>query len=793
MNIKLPVFKKNFVSCFFLLISIFYANVTLANSILKNNFFIKGTYEEAGLILKYTGVIKFFVSSETKSVNDLAFNYKLTSFSIEEVVYEGQSYRGHDLFGITFPYEVLVNMDINSQLIYKDQKQFVKELQLRGNKYEMFSLTDKEKQYFSSLNISFANLDRGFGFKFKLLETLKITKLYSNDLFVSDIIDFIQDNAIEKSKKQNEEEYTRLLTEGNIRLSENNYEQALFSFLKAKKYTATTGFVKDKIAIVDSYLNKSRSKYRWKNNNEEKAVEVSPLLSLKNDLKISASFDSFSKEKTFYKLVDKADDYITKGNYEKAIEILNQSKKYTTNKVVVNNGIVVIEDEIKKGGLKNKVKRSGSEQARIDKERKEKEALFADYKEYSEARKLKKKDIVDKIKKDEILKKTKLKGISPKGKVSNNEKSYSDLLKLGGDYLTKKEFVKSQKAYQEARKKTTNKAAIDKILIAVNKLAAKEKKKTAKKSVPSNLVNRNLKEKSKFKKEKRVSKTENGSFNSKSDEIVVLEATNTSNTDELEKKKKQTTKRVKKVRQKKSEVVSGIKTTREREGNIASVRKNKIEFIASTDVIHAEKKKSRKKRNLLSLRKGFIKYRRDEQAVVDSHDDILIPFGKYKIMYYRAGFARIKLQDSIALKTVECTGKNEEYSWSARVYQNPWFETVINDEGEYVDDMLKKVEIYVVDNVSLLPYEDLSNEIIEAYKDPNPYLGTTRISAHNLWNRKHSDEPEVIKRRAEIARFKAASKLEAYQGADGCREKVANSVREIYEYYEKNGYEVILK
>ncbi|WP_010521536.1 hypothetical protein [Aquimarina agarivorans] len=161
-------------------------------------------------------------------------------------------------------------------------------------------------------------------------------------------------------------------------------------------------------------------------------------------------------------------------------------------------------------------------------------------------------------------------------------------------------------------------------------------------------------------------------------------------------------------------------------------------------------------------------------------------------MYYRAGFARIKIKDSIPLKTVECTGRNEEYSWSARIYQNPWFETVINDEVEYVDDVVKKVEVYVVDNVSLLPYEELSKEIIKAYKDPNPYVGTTRISAHNLWNRKHAYEPEVIRRREEIARFKQASKFEAYQGADDCREKVANSVKEVYDYYKEKGYEVIL-
>lgn len=769
----------------------------MGNSILKNNFFIKGTYEEAGLTIKYTGVLKFFISSETKGIDDLAFNYKLTSFSIVEVVYDGKNYRGHDLFGITFPYETLVNMDIKSRLTYKGQKQFKKELQLRANKYEMFSLTDQEKQYFKSLNISFADLDKGFGFKFKLLKTLKIEKLYDNDLFVSEIIDRILNNTIEKSKKLNEQEYIRLLTEGNIRLSENNYEQALFSFLKAKKYASTTDFVDDKIDIVDSYLNRSRSKYRWKNQNEEKAIEIDPLLGLKTDLKINASFDSFSKEKAYYKLVDKADEYLEKGNYNKAIETLSQSKKYTNNKVFVNKAITIIKDKSKEGGREKRSRLSITEQSRIDKERKEKEALFADYKKYSESRKSKEKEkekeIVAVGKKNKVLEKEEPKKVRSKNKITPQEQTYGDLLKQGSDYLKNKEYIKSQRAYQEARKKTTGKAAIDKILVVVDKLAEAERREVIQKSVIKNKENVNTKGISETKKNKAVSKREekaekkNRSSVQKSNEKVVAEV---SNREKVENKKRNRSK--KRSKAKSLEVIDTNKIAITTEKEVSS-SKFQNEIVESGDIVYAEKVKPKKKTSLLSLRKGFIKYKRDEQAVVDSHDDILIPFGKYKIMYYRAGFARIRLKDSIALKTVECAGSNEEYSWSARVYQNPWFETVINEEGEYVDEMLKKVEVYVVDNVSLLPYEELSDEIIAAYKDPNPYVGTTRISAHNLWNRKHSDEPEVIKRRAEITRFKAASKLEAYQGADGCREKVAVSVKEVYDYYEKLGYEVILK
>ncbi|WP_010179155.1 hypothetical protein, partial [Aquimarina agarilytica] len=776
MNIKLPVFKKNVVFCVLLFCSVFLSHAALANTILKNNFFIKGSYEEAGLKIKYTGVLKFFMSSETRKIEDIAFNYKLASFYIEEVTYKGKIYRGHDLFGVTFPYETLVNLDISSLLTYKGKKEFKRELALRSNKYEMFSLTNDEKEKFKSLHVSYEDLDKGLGFKFKLLETVKITKLFEDDLFVSGIIDQISNNEVERSKKENENEYVRLLTEGNIRLSENNYEQALFSFLKAKKYASDDTFVNDKIDIVDSYLNRSRSKFRWKNRNEETAVALDPLVILKNELKINASFDSFSKEKAFYKLVDKADNHIAKGDYDKAINELNQSKKYTNNKIFVNNGIAIIKDKIKEQGGKKPSGLSLSEQARKEKERKEKEALFKDYKKYSAARKSKSGYKTEELKKDQ---------------------SYADLLKQGGQYLKNKEYAKSQQAYREARKKTKDKSAVDRILTSIDKLAEAEQQKQQGTTV---IVNNNEKAELNTQKNKKVKKqkeTKDGYVSkkksenvggtkvkkpkkAKEDKSIVAEKTNS---DLIQNKKKSIsnetngfdTSVAQKNRGKNRErdrAKKGNKTTTVVNKKEEPIKIRAIDTIESNTIAYAEKKKKNKKRGqLLSFRKGFIKYKRDEQAVVDSHDAILIPFGKYKIMYYRAGFARIKLKDSIALKTVECAAKNEEYSWSARVYQNPWFETVINDEGEYVDEVLKKVEIYVVDNVSLLPYEELSDKIIEAYKDPNPYEGTGRISAHNLWNRKHSDEPEVIKRRADIARYKQASKLEAYQGADRCREK----------------------
>ncbi|WP_029489654.1 hypothetical protein [Aquimarina agarivorans] len=472
MKIKIQLNIKKFAFFLTIMCSFLLTTTVFANTVIKNNFFIKGNYEEAGLSIKYTGIVKFFVSSETKKIDDLAFNYKLASFYIEEVTYEGKTYRGHDLFGISFPYESLVNIEIDSKLTYKNQSNFEKELLLRSNKYEMFLLSDADKQKLKSLNVTFAEIDKGLGFKFKILKTLKITKLFENDLFVLEIIDRITNNTSEKSQKDNEEEYLRLLTEGNIRLSENNYEQALFSFLKAKKYSSNTDFVEDKIEIVDSYLNRSRSKFRWKNKNQEKAVTIDPILNLKNDLKINASFDSFNKEKSYYKLIDKANKYIIEGNYKKAITELNQSKKYTNNKVLVNKGIAIINDKIKKGGSSKPNKLSISEQSRKEKEKKEKEALFADYKQFSETRKSKKITTDKKITNNSNKKKIRTKVAQDEANLS-----YGDLLRKGGEYLKNGEYVASQKTYKEARKKAADKSAIDRILVSVNKLADAEKRR----------------------------------------------------------------------------------------------------------------------------------------------------------------------------------------------------------------------------------------------------------------------------------------------------------------------------
>lgn len=206
-----------------------------------------------------------------------------------------------------------------------------------------------------------------------------------------------------------------------------------------------------------------------------------------------------------------------------------------------------------------------------------------------------------------------------------------------------------------------------------------------------------------------------------------------------------------------------------------------------------QSKKTEKSKTLLVSKKGFIKYKRDEQAVVDSDGEILIPYGKYAILRYRSGFARVKIKDEVELKNIVCTNKNEEYVWSARIYENPWVETVIDKNGNYVDELYKKVEIYVVDNVNYRPKEELSKELLDNYKDPNPFNGLTQVSAFNLWNRENSNNPDVIEKRKEIERLKDISKNEAFKGATECRKQVSPKLESVVNYYKNLGYQVFLK
>ena len=196
---------------------------------------------------------------------------------------------------------------------------------------------------------------------------------------------------------------------------------------------------------------------------------------------------------------------------------------------------------------------------------------------------------------------------------------------------------------------------------------------------------------------------------------------------------------------------------------------------------------------LIKTAKGYIKYKRDEESVEDSQGNTLIPYGKYKIIRYKAGFAQVKLTDDVVLKNIVCTNKNNEYTWSARIYENPWLETVIDKEVNYVKALEKKVEIYIVDNINYRPFNELPRALVENYQDPNPYEGTQQITAFNLWNRDNANKPWVKQRRKEIEKAKRLSKNDAYKGVDICRSEVSERFEEVYNYYKNMGYEVILR
>lgn len=205
------------------------------------------------------------------------------------------------------------------------------------------------------------------------------------------------------------------------------------------------------------------------------------------------------------------------------------------------------------------------------------------------------------------------------------------------------------------------------------------------------------------------------------------------------------------------------------------------------------KEPSNENYEVIRTKKGYIKYKKDEQAVVDIQGNILIPYGKHEIIRYKAGFARIKVKDDVEIKNIVCINKNEEYNWSARIYENPWKETVIDKNGSYVDKITKKVEIYIVDNVTNIPNYKLSAELLKSYEDPNPFKGTQQISASNLWNRNNSNKPSVIETREKIKRLKQVSKDNAFQGAEECRNQVSKRFEEVFDYYQKMDYEIILK
>ena len=461
-------------------------------------------------------------------------------------------------------------------------------------------------------------------------------------------------------------------------------------------------YITSKINVVEGYLTNKSTKYRWGNPATKKAVSATQKKNLNSRIDFDADFISVANKKKYLDLDTAAKNFLIKNEYDKAIEKYTEAKKYTTNTKVVDQKIAIA------GKFKSKATNLDSNlPSNKRKSRKNKKAKF-------------KTNATNGVVESENN--IKASNIFQTIKIDPNA-SYSSLLKKGREFSNKKEYIKSKAYFEAARAKTSNKKAIDEILVSVNKLAKIEE--VAKGNI---LKNDNLNQETEI-------------------------ATHTSSSSP--KTKVGSTKKV-------------------------NLLEEKAEILKAT---FGEG----------DYRKGFIKYKRDEQAVLDALDRVLIPYGKYEILRYRAGFANIKMKDSVALKTIECVGKNDEYSWSARIYQNPWIETVIDKNGAFVDELNKRVEIYVVDNVSLLPWEEIPQSIKDAYKDPNQFTGTDFVSAFKLWEHENANRPDIIARRKEIQSFKDASRNEAYRGANKCKNEVARSIESVYEYYKKLGYEIVVK
>ncbi len=234
---------------------------------------------------------------------------------------------------------------------------------------------------------------------------------------------------------------------------------------------------------------------------------------------------------------------------------------------------------------------------------------------------------------------------------------------------------------------------------------------------------------------------------------------------------------------------STVKKIATQQSNIKKIVSNEPKNKVTEEI----KKPSDKNYEVIRTKKGYIKYKKDQQAVEDREGNILIPYGNYEIIRFRAGFARVKIKDAVEIKNIVCTNKNEEYNWSARIYENPWQETVIDKNGSSVDKTIKKVEIYIVDNVANIPNNELSPELLKSYEDPNPFKGTQQISAFNLWNRNNGNKPHIIETRAKIERLKKVSKDKAFEGAEACRNQVSKQFEEVFDYYQEMGYDIILK
>ena len=677
---------------FFLRLICFFIGVFTFSGInaLTNNFFIKDTFEKNGVLIKYSGVVKFQPSSVTNYETDMSLNLYLASFFIEEITYKGEKYSDRELFGHTFPKEVLSKINVEATLSFKgvpisftSNISSFEKIEYKLAEDQFLTLKKETKQ-------TKLEFEKGLGFKMKLLKTNAIEFPIDTTL----VTNFINDIATNKSFKSEEEqanEYSRLLTEGNIFLNENNYKESFASYTLAKEYAEDPIFINSKIEIVDSYLQKNRiSKYRWASK-EAKKTDVKKEVSKLKNINYESDFNSVDDKKKFSELYTEANDLFAKNKYNQAITKYNSAKKYTKNKAAINQQIKVLE----------KFKNKATITANTNKKNRAKNKKVIEDNNF------------------QLKKASKLSNsISVK---EFDGLSYSELLKKGNALLAQKEFVKSKPYFEAAKEKAVNNKAVDKILASVNKLA----KNQLKASNPSNKT---------------------GIIN---------------DTDRL----------VKQLPIKKP---------------VKAPKKEVTDLQDKAAILKAEFSEGVSKR-------GFIKFKRDEQAVLDAKNRVLIPFGKYEILRYRAGFANVRIKDSVALKSVECTGKNDEYSWSARIYQKPWIETVVDGKGEFADEFNKKVDIYVVDNVSLLPFEEVPQRVRDAYKDPNQFTGTDFVSAFKLWEKENANRPDILARRKEIKAFKEASKNEAYSGADNCKQKVSQAIEDVYAYYKSKGYEINIK
>jgi len=650
--------------------------------------------------MKYSGVIKFNISTPSNYKSAINFDFYLASFFIEEVTYKGIKYREHELFGYTFPKEVLARIKVKAIINFKNASTTAITDISSFDKTQYKLTPDQVKVMNKESDNLKAELERGLDYRFKLMETNAI-EFPINKNIISEIIQAIKFNKALKTKEQQDSEYSRLLTEGNIFLNENNFKASLISYTLAKQYTDEPKDVIAKIGVVEGYLgNNNRTKYRWENEQTKKSISREKKKNVINRINFDTDFESKENQQKYLDLEGEANIFLVKNEYDKAIQKFIEAKEYTTNKTAIDQKIAVAK-KFKNKALGFVVNSSENKKKSKRKRKKEKRT--------------------DTSKKGAItnnegvtIKRGSAKGVNLESVKVDTNLSYPELLKKGSEYLGKRQYITSKAYFEAAREKAPNKETVDRILISVNKLT-------------------------------------------KSQEVA----------------------------QGYGSKLSSVKASSSKE--VKSLKNNSLTALTNkAEVLKAEFGEG-------EYRKGFIKYKRDEQAVLDAFDKVLIPFGKYEILRYRSGFANIKMKDPIALKTIECTGKNDEYSWSARIYQNPWIETVVDKNGEYVDDLNKRVEIYVVDNVSLLPWDEVPQRIKDAYKDPNQFTGTDFVSAFKLWEHENANRPDILARRKEIQSFKDASKDEAYKGANKCKREVAKSIEEVYTYFRNLGYEVVVK